>query len=121
MKTALLFMTSLLVGSSIFFSANTNAHTAAVQGKVNRILVTQDSFYGGCMVQLNFDIAATGLNCPPGWLSMGCSGDIVTPTEASRMLEAAQMSLALNRAVYGVVDDTKKHNGYCTLIRIDNL
>jgi hypothetical protein len=38
---------------------------------------------------------------------------------AFRMLDQAQLAFALQKTVYVVIDDTKKHNGYCTAVRLD--
>ena len=46
-------------------------------------------------------------------MSFSCSGDFTSKDIAYRMFDTAQMAYALGHQVAVVVDDTKKHNGYC--------
>ena len=92
-----------------------NAVSATQQsyiGKVTDIWIA-DNVYGECIGK--FDNFAEPTNdCPANWVSFGCDGAYNSVVTAGRMLEAAQMSLALRNVLYAVVDDTKKYNGFCT-------
>jgi hypothetical protein len=87
--------------------------------QVERTLLADEGRYGGCMALLDRQISTAGVDCPSRWVSFSCSGDFNARDVALRMFDAAQMSLALDLPVNIVVDDERKHNGYCYANRID--
>jgi hypothetical protein len=87
---------------------------------VLRTLV-QDNTYGNCMVYLDKLIADTGLDCPSKWIAFSCDGTFNARDVASKMLDSAMMAFALERKISVRLDDNKKHNGFCTVVRIDVL
>jgi hypothetical protein len=115
MKRVMIFAAVLaMLGSPI-----SNAATANITAKVNRVLIADQGKFGGCMVALSVSVNATLPNCPGNWVSFSCSGDFTTKDVAFRMLDMAQMAKALNKNVLVTVDDTKKHNGFCYGSRVD--
>ncbi|WP_296809861.1 hypothetical protein [Thiocapsa sp.] len=52
-------------------------------------------------------------------MSFSCSGHFTDAVRAFRMLDQAQLALAMNKTVMIVVDDSRRHNGYCFASRID--
>jgi hypothetical protein len=58
-------------------------------------------------------------NCPGNWVALSCDGTYTTKEAAQRMFDQAQLASSTNKGVFLVVDDTKLHNGYCTVTRID--
>ena len=116
-----------LVGAClVFWGFNALAAQATVAGtSVGTIIVTAEkdgqgnATFGGCMLNLNQSIAAaTGLSCAGNWVSLSCSGDFNSRSEASQLLNIAQMAKALEKNIDVRVDDTEKHNGYCVAKRI---
>lgn len=90
-------------------------HDATIQ----RTLIQHGSF-GGCMIQLDKSIADAGLSCPTAnWVSLDCVGTFSSVAGTQRMFDSTQMAFALDRKVSVQVDDSKTHNGYCTVIRLD--
>jgi hypothetical protein len=86
---------------------------------IQRTLI-QDGVFGGCMIQLDQSIADAGLNCPAAnWVSLDCDGTYGLKAGAQRVLDSAQMAFALDMKVSVRVDDSKKHDYYCTVVRID--
>lgn len=81
---------------------------------VLQILVDSGSF-GNCMVKLDTSI---GSGCS-NWASMSCDGTFNPKDIGYRKLDMAQMAMALGKAIEVRVDNTKKHNGYCYVKRID--
>ncbi|MGH8510113.1 MAG: hypothetical protein ACREU8_01600, partial [Gammaproteobacteria bacterium] len=80
------------------------------------------NLYGGCMALLSnyVNTATNAPNCPAhGWVTFSCNGSFTTQDIAYRMLDQAQLAKATNRSVTVTVDDSKKHNGYCFVNRID--
>lgn len=99
------------------------ADTTSVTAKVTRTLAVADDRWGGCAVQLDASLVDEGLaNCDDRWVTFSCSGDHVSSkSNAMRMFDQAQMAFALGRQVRVYVDDTKTHNGFCFVDRIDVL
>jgi len=97
------------------------ATEANVRGRVIEVLVTKDSTYGGCMVKVSASVSGAGLNCPNNnYVSFSCSGDFHSKEEALRMFDLALMAKALNHNVNFRVTDTQKHNGFCTVVRVQS-
>jgi hypothetical protein len=97
------------------------AATGILSGvKVDRILLSGDNLYGGCMARLSKPIASTGLDCPDSWVSFSCTGEFSSKTEAQRLLSGAQLAYVSGNDVLVAVTDSFKHNGYCVAYRLDN-
>ena len=100
--------------------------TAAVQSfeaAVTRTLSAADDNFGGCMVALSEAPSDHGLNCPvdKNWVTFSCSGAHASKASAMRMLDSAQLAFATGRSVRVWVDDSRTHNGFCFVTRIDVL
>lgn len=100
--------------------------TAAVQSfeaTVTRTLSAADGNFGGCMVALSETPSDHGLNCPvdKNWVTFSCSGTHASKASAMRMLDSAQLAFATGRPVRVWVDDSRTHNGFCFVTRIDVL
>ena len=94
------------------------ADRAVLSGQVKRILVSAEHF-GGCMALLSENPKIKLPSCGGGWVTFSCDGTYTSKDVAYRMLDQAQMALALGKNAYVVVDDTRRHNGYCFAYRID--
>jgi len=93
-----------------------------ITAKVTRTLVVSDDRWGGCAAQLDTSLVDAGLtNCHDKWITFSCSGDHASKSSAMRMFDQAQMAFALGRQVKVYVDDTKTHNGFCFVNRVDVL
>lgn len=98
------------------------ADTASVTTKVTRTLVVANDDWGGCAAQVEASLVDEGLaNCNDKWVTFSCSGDHASKSSAMRMFDQAQMAFALDRRVRIYVDDSKTHNGFCFVNRIDVL
>lgn len=100
--------------------------TAAVQSfeaTVTRTLSAADDNFGGCMVALSEAPSDHGLDCPADkhWVTFSCSGTHASKASTMRLFDAAQMAFATGRAVRVWVDDSRTHNGFCFVTRIDVL
>ena len=104
-------------------STSLQADTTSVTAKVTRTLAVADDRWGGCAAQLDVSLVDEGLaNCNDKWVTFSCSGDHASSkSNAMRMFDQAQMAFALDRQVRVYVDDTKTHNGFCFVDRIDVL
>ncbi|MDE0191724.1 MAG: hypothetical protein OXQ90_10245 [Gammaproteobacteria bacterium] len=104
-------------------STSLQADTTSVTAKVTRTLAVADDRWGGCAAQLDVSLVDEGLaNCNDKWVTFSCSGDHASSkSSAMRMFDQAQMAFALGRQVRVYVDDTKTHNGFCFVDRIDVL
>ena len=101
----------------------TSAAVESFQATVTRTLSVADDRYGGCMVALSEIPADHGLNCPADkrWVTFSCTGTHTSKSSAMRMLDSAQLAFAMGKPVMVWVDDSKTHNGYCFVERIDVL
>ena len=97
-----------------------SATTLQIDAKVTRTLAADEAKFGGCMAWLNMSPATEGLDCNTGnWVTFSCTGEHVSKSSALRMFDAAQMAFLTDRTVRVTVDDTRKHNGWCLVERID--
>ena len=79
-----------------------------------------ESDYGGCMAKLANPPGSNGLDCPSQWVSFSCTGDFNSPEVGYKKLETAQLALMTDTRVKLVIDDAKKHYGFCFAHRIGN-
>lgn len=117
MKRALIILFVLVSG----FAFTSHAAKAVIQGKIERTLTSDGATYGGCMIFLDQVLANYALNCTGRWVTFSCTGDFAPKDAAYRMFDSAQLALALDKEVLVIVDDLKKHNGFCYAERIDIL
>jgi hypothetical protein len=117
--------TTVLPAFALFAAFALPMPANAVQGSlistIISVLLTSDPYYGGCMVYLSNPIntASNSPNCPSSWVSFSCDGTYASKEMASMMLDQAQLAYAMKKTVMVYVDDAKKHNGYCTVTRLD--
>jgi hypothetical protein len=103
------------------FAMPTLANIATIKNvTINKVLV-QEGLYGGCMIQIDQNIADAGLVCPANtWVSLDCEGFYGSKASAQRAFDSAQMAFALQKKVTLHVDDGKTHNvSFCVAVRID--
>ena len=117
MMKKLLVLIMLTTLSTSVFAARTN-----VTAKVTQIIV-DDSRYGGCMARLNVNPATSLAACGNWYVTMDCLAEFPESTKsgAAQKLSAAQLAYVANKSVKVNVDDSRKANGFCVAIRIDNL
>ena len=111
-----------LILSLVFLALSNHAYSDAAwikNAKIKQVL-NQSNAYGGCMLLLDKSIADSGLNCPASnWVALSCDGTFNNRAVAARMYDLGLMSIALDKKVSVLVDDTKTHSGYCVVIRMD--
>ena len=114
-----LAMLAIAVPLSMPYSAATGTIENAT---ITRTLASEDERFGGCMARLDKSAADEGLNveCPASpWVTFSCSGVHTSKSNALRMFDSAQMAFALGRTVRVELDDSRKHNSFCFVRRID--
>ena len=99
------------------------ATTESIDTRITRTLAAADDAFGGCMAALDVAPSESGLDCPAGnkWVTFSCAGEHTTKADALRMYDSAQLAFITGRRVRVWVDDTRKHNGFCFVTRIDVL
>lgn len=101
---------ALGLSSSVF------AADFARTGTIKRVLA-DSKVYGGCMIQITANI---GNGCPNGgFVSLDCTNTFYTATDSKNKYALALTAYALEKTVTVVVDNTKKHNGFCVARRVD--
>lgn len=96
-----------------------NGAGAFISGNIERTLVTEGAF-GGCMALLDKTIRTeTGLDCESRWVSFSCTGEFASKDIAYKMFDSAQMAMVLEYPVRLIIDDSRKHNGYCFAKRVE--
>lgn len=114
-----LAMLAIVAPLSMPYSAATGTIENAT---ITRTLASEDERFGGCMARLDKSAADEGLNveCPASpWVTFSCSGVHTSKSNALRMFDSAQMAFALGRTVRVELDDSRKHNSFCFVRRID--
>lgn len=113
----------IVIGTVLLCSIplTSDAVTKGVIVDIVRTLVVDDGRFGGCMVFTDVTFVQEGLDCNSNWVSFSCSGDFTSKDVGYRMFDSAQLAFVLGNRVLLVIDDTKKHNGYCYANRIDVL
>lgn len=101
---------------ALFGTCSAMAAISSIVTNVERTMVDSERF-GGCMVLLG-DMPAT-LDCPDNWVSASCTGDFNSANMGWRKFESAQIAKVANNQVRVYVDDGRKHNGRCFLLRVD--
>jgi hypothetical protein len=97
----------------------TLANIATIKGATIQKTLLQEGSFGGCMISLDKSIKDAGLSCPDSnWVSLDCDGAYSSKAAAQRMLDSAQLAFVMNKEVFILVDDSKKHNDYCVATRI---
>lgn len=110
---------AILLASATLASSAALGGTAVLSAKVNRVMVYNDGAFGGCMAKLSSDPQNALPACGSGWVTFSCSGDFTDQISAYRSLDQAQLALATDKNVMLVIDDSRRHNGYCFVTRID--
>ncbi len=100
-----------------------SAETVRIDGvKIVRTL-SDAGVFGDCMAEISKPLSdvTTGCTTYPRsrWVTFSCSGTYNSKDAGQRKFESAQLALALGYRVTLLVDNTKKHNGYCYARRID--
>lgn len=119
--TASLSLKVLCAAALLATAGPAPATSGFVQAKVNRVLVTSDNRFGGCMATLSISPHTEVASCAPGWVTFSCSGHFTDEVRSYRMLDQAQLALATGKTIAVWFQDDKKHNGYCFANRIDVL
>lgn len=110
------YLQGVLAASLLMACSGAFAATEKLRGKIGATL-SDNWNYGKCMIKSTS--FKPSINCPNDWFSLSCSGDYSSKEDARRMWDSAQMALALDLDVQVSVDDEKKHNKYCVIVRLD--
>ncbi len=127
-----IFKTTLVVCATLTLTTPANAIRGGLLPpvKVLEILLTSDGnpggsglLYGGCMAWLSSPVntASNAPDCTGNWVAFSCDGTYTSKEVAQLMLDQAQLAMVTKSSIYVEVDDSKKHNGYCTAVRMDLL
>ena len=119
--TASMGLKAISVALLLSASGQTLAASATVTANIDRVLMTADSTYGGCMALLSVNPADALPGCGSGWVSFSCSGDFTDRVRAYRLVDLAELALASGKMAQVFFRDDMKHNGYCFADRIDVL
>ena len=118
MNTKRIIVSVILSTSLAGYALNSQAATSTLQTTVTRVL-TDTAALGGCMAALAISPSAKLAGCGANWVTFSCTGTFADKALAFANFENAKMALAMNKQVYVLFDDSKKHNGYCFARRVD--
>jgi hypothetical protein len=105
---------------ALVFSSLSHAGSGTVSTRIDRVMLHETGF-GNCMARLEKAPGSVGLNCKENWVSFSCSGDFQPKNIAAMSFSTAQLALVMDNKVNVVVDDGRKHNGYCFAKKIELL
>ena len=108
----------IMLFMAVSISGQAQGAQAWLTGAVTRNLV-DNAYFGGCMVAVNPSPRTILPGCEDGWVSFSCSGDFNSKSEGNLKFQNAQLAMVTGKQVALLVDDSKKHNGYCWARRID--
>ena len=112
MKYVLAIMISLIAVPS--FGAVTFLET-----QIQRVYITDDSVFGGCMAKPKETIKRSLVNCKPGWVTFDCAGTLGgAKSMGQRKLDVATLAQLTGNRVSVLIDDSQTLNGYCLADRI---
>lgn len=108
-----------VAGLMMLGAGGVSAETAWVSGvKITRTLSDAGAF-GNCMATINKSLSDYIADCPSWWVTFSCNGTYNSKDAGQRKFESAQLAMALGYRVSLFIDNTKKHNGFCYVQRID--
>ena len=82
-----------------------------------KILLSENTEYGGCLVEPNTSLDT--LNCNSKWVTLDCAGALGgSKPAAQRKLDAIMLARATKGKVSLRIDDSKKINGWCYADRV---
>lgn len=110
------YLTTLV---TLLVAVKAHADTGFVDAKVLRLL-TGGPLYGECMIYLDADLAAAGINCGGNWVSLACDGRYGPKSIENQKYSAAQLAYVTGGDVRVWLDDSKKPDGVCYSFRVDN-
>lgn len=121
MKALTLSTCAALAALTLIATPGAQAATSSLTTTVTRVLVTGNTDYGGCMGLLAVSPTTKLATCGGGWVTFDCAAVLPTTQaiQAYRMLDQAQLALALAKPVTVYFTDSLKANGYCLATRID--
>ena len=106
----------------VALATSATALEARFSAEVRRTLTAEDGIYGGCMARLSVSPHSEGLDCrTQPWVTFDCAGEYHSKSAAMRMFDTAQVAQLTGRTVEVIVDDTRKHGGFCLVRRMDLL
>lgn len=113
-----IFMRIIIFVMAITTSGQVLSATGKVVSEVTRTLTDHQNF-GLCMAVINPGPETILPSCGPGWVTFSCSGDFNSKSSGNLKFQTAQLAFISSARASVFVDDTKKHNGYCFVQRID--
>lgn len=94
-----------------------HAATIWVEGNVEQVAANGDGRFGGCMAELDIELADAGLDCTGRWVTFDCAGGYGVE-DADRLLKAVGAAVVAEKSVAMLVSDEEKHGDYCLASRI---
>ena len=109
-----------VAGLLVLGAGGASAETAWISGVKVSVTLSDAGAFGNCMAHISKPVSDYISGCPGnGWVTFSCDGTYNSKDAGQRKFESAQLALALGYRVNLIVDNTKKHNGYCYAKRID--
>lgn len=97
------------------------ADTASYWAKVSRVISSEpgDTSLGECAAVTSPGPQSTGLNCGNNFVTFDCKGQYGSKSSGSVRYSNAQLAMVTDKYMRIIVDDSRKHNGYCLAVRAD--
>ena len=106
--------------ATLAYSGFGSAAAYFFKGQVTE-LIYQPGVFGTCMAKLNPGPQSTPANCAADFVTFSCSGDFNSKQEGAVKYSAAQLAFVTGQELKVRLDDTRKHNGFCFAVRVDNI
>ena len=106
---------SYLAWIALCWSVDSIAAVEVRNTAIQRLLSDTENF-GYCMV---YTAVTPSNDCRSNWFSLDCKGDFHSKETSRLLLDFAQLAYAMESNVRIVINDQKKHNGFCVIDRLD--
>jgi len=106
---------SIFLGVMAIWSSAAQSAVGTHYGSIDALL-SDNKNYGFCMIKVKWE---SSIDCPNNWVSVDCKGSYSTKENTRRLWDVALMAKATDSNIYLVINDAKKHNGFCVVERIE--
>ena len=105
----------ILLGVMVMWSSVALSAVGTHYGAIEAVL-SDNVNYGYCMLKVAWE---SPIDCPNNWVSMDCKGSYSPKENTRRLWDVALMAKATESPIYLVINDAKKHNGFCVVERLE--
>ena len=112
-----MFSRFFLLFSLVTLSVPALADAQWFRFSVERIMVTDDDQFGGCMIKPSVDISER-IDCMPQWVTLDCAGKVSSKATGRRKYDLVLLTQVQGQELSALITNDKKVNGWCLAERV---